>query len=139
MKTSITFKDATRTTIVIGLIEVAGFIKGDGWSVEPLADEYGSILGLGGAVVPIKSYDPRAMLTIKLMATSPCNFKLSLLRNADDLIGKAVLPVVITDTLNDDYLISTGSRCIRKPAIKSSGPREWKFELYNLNQVLGGQ
>lgn len=127
------------------IVSVAGQILSgfseDVVTVARVEDAITDDVGADGEVIRILSNDRRGTITISLLQTSASNLVLSVLANADELLGGNVFPVLIADNRGLDLHVGAEAWVVKQPdAIynKSNTPREWELRVADLRMVLGG-
>lgn len=141
-KTKLYTHDARQLHVVWGVTELEDFERGEYLTIKQTAPRFKSLLGLGGAVVPIMSKDKRALAELKIMKESPKNAILSAQSKADEFTGKVVLPFMVRDTSGNDLYFSPVSRIVGDPTVSrgtDTTSNTWVFELYQFIPFHGGQ
>jgi len=125
--------DAKDLILNFGVISVEGFGPNDFLTIRRKADNFSSILGLHGAVVPIMSKDHRATATITIMRESDNNASLSIISALDQVSGLGVFPFLASYLNLTQLYASVQSRVIREPDSifgPKNGYLSWTLELY---------
>ena len=116
-------------------ISIEGFGPSDFLQISRTADNFSSILGLHGAVVPIMSKDNRAIATLAIMRESDNIASLSILSALDQVSGLGVFPFLVSYLNLTQIYSSVQARVKREPDSifgEKNGYLIWTFELYRL-------
>lgn len=124
-------------TFIVGGVPliITGFAEGSMVAIAFDSEGDDAVAGSAGEVARVRNRDPRATVTIRLLATAVANKALSAIYEA----GNAPGALSITDT---DNLINATSTAafLRRPADIDMGAevpvREWSFRCPNLS-LLG--
>jgi hypothetical protein len=119
-----------------------GFADGDSIAVALDEDAYTDVVGSGGDVVRTRNRNTLGDMTVRLLAESPTNDRLSAIADLD-AAGLGRGPLTLTN-LNGTTILSAASAWIKKrPDVaygKESGVREWVlrvvFDIYNVGGAL---
>lgn len=133
--------DFKKVILTIAGIPIFGFIDGDAIVVAKSDDEWGMSTGNDGEVTRVKRNQPSGRITIRLASSSASNSVLDGLRQADDLTGLGMVPILIKDLFGVDLVFAGQCWCVKAPDMtfaRDSGQREWVYDCGDLKMTQGG-
>ncbi len=110
-------------------------------TVARAEDAWRDEVGADGEVVRIASNDRRGQITIQLLPTSASNLVLDVLRNADEVTGGSVFPLLVQDNRGNDVHVAAEAWIQKSPDAvynKTAAPRVWVLRAADLRMVHGG-
>ena len=128
--------DFKQVAVIVGGIQIQGFVDGEAITIEPDADEWTETVGNDGEVTRSKSNNSMSRIMLKLAQSAESNQYLSGLR-----LSGGIVPVMVKD--NSGLSIHAGEQAYVKsrPAAafaRESGEREWVIVVPNMVSVEGG-
>lgn len=133
--------DASEVFIVWGGVTINEFFEDSVVQIGRSNSSFKDMIGCDGEVARLKTKDFRGTITFSLAQTSPANLALSSASISDELIGKAVSPIIVKDN-NGNSLYSALESWISKPADsgynREGDVRVWIIRCRYLLMFSGG-
>jgi hypothetical protein len=134
---------ADQVTVSLAGIPIRGYGDGEFVRIEMEADDYGDVVGTDGEVTRFKTQDPRATITLILMASSDANDQLSDLADADANSPSGAGIGVFQCRDNNGRSLHRAGACwiARRPNAafgREVGTREWKLRAVMDKHYAGG-
>jgi hypothetical protein len=118
-----------------------GYADGSFIRIERRENTFSLAIGADGEAARSQSANASGSVSITLMQTSVSNDVLSKLQQLDEVTGKAMAPLQVTDAKGRTVCFSQEA-WVTKPANveygKETGNREWTLECGNLQMFVGG-
>jgi hypothetical protein len=136
--------DANQVSIIIGTINVEeGWDDGEFITIEFNEDQYIHVKSTDGMSTRSKSNNVSAILTLKLMQSSPSNDALSALWALDQLgnNGAGIVPLRINDKSGRSVYTALECWISKHPDVafdREPTAREWTIEIADLVPLTGG-
>lgn len=129
--------------LIVGAITISGYGEDEFINFEMDEDAYTLVAGVDGENTVNHRVSHNGTLTITLQSTSRSNDILSAIYNAARNSGGAagIVPIAIKDR-NTSTLLASAKGFIKKlPAVTfgaTTTPREWVFQLVDIQAFVGG-
>lgn len=120
-----------KVNIVYAGTEITGLAEDDFISIEPLGDGIKSVCGADGEIARAMDPDSRYKISLKLLATSAANSKLTEQWKKDRTDGSGMAPFLVKDLSGKTEFSAPEAWVVKVPNLergKEVGTVEWELE-----------
>jgi hypothetical protein len=128
--------DFKQVALIIGGVQIHGFVDGEAITVEPDSDDWNEYVGNDGETTRAKTNNGLSRVTFKLAQSSESNSYLSGLR-----VAGSVVPSMVKDGSGSTLHIAEQSYLKARPVssfARETGEREWVLVCPDMQSFEGG-
>lgn len=136
--------DPDEVVLTLGAADIEGYAPDAMLTLDENTDTYSMVVGTTGDVCRSKGFDRSAILTIRLMQTSPSNDILSALHNSDFRApnGAGVVTFSLRSSASGRFVFTAPDAWVAKPPAvtldRGATVREWKIAIADLSARYDG-